>query len=205
MKKPLSSTASRMSLSLRNSATQKTVFLDRDGVINQDSKFYIKNWSEFAFLPRSLLAIKELTQHHLRTYIITNQSAINRKMVPLSTLNQIHNNMLAEINSAGGRIEEIFFCPHLPEEDCSCPKPKPGLVLAARKKYQMDLSCSYLVGDSAKDILCAKQAGCGFSLLVKTGNYSDAVRALSDAGMAPDYEALDLYDAVKWIIAHSSR
>ena len=194
--------ASRMSSSLQNRRNTKTVFIDRDGVINKDSKAYIKSWSEFVFLPRSILAIKKLTQHHFRSYIITNQSIINRKMVPLKTLIQIHTNMMAAVASAGGRIDDIFFCPHIPEDRCSCRKPKPGLVLSAQKKHHIDLSRAYMIGDSARDIECAKQAGCGFALLVKTGNYVEAVKTLSDKGIVPDHDALDLYDAAKWIIAH---
>ena len=176
--------------------------MDRDGVINKDSRAYIKHWSEFFFLPRSLSAIKKLTRHDFHSYIVTNQSAINRKMVSLETLDQIHANMMTEIMSAGGRIEDIFFCPHIPEDRCSCRKPKPGLVLSAQKKYRLDLSLAYMIGDSAKDIECARLAGCGFALLVKTGNYAEAVKKLSDKGIVPDYTALDLYDAAVWIISH---
>jgi D-glycero-D-manno-heptose 1,7-bisphosphate phosphatase len=194
--------ASRMFSSLQNRLHQRTVFIDRDGVINKDSAAYIKSWSEFIFLPRSLQAIKKLTQHHFRSYVITNQSVINRKMVPLETLKQIHANMMNEVASAGGRIDDIFFCPHVPENQCSCRKPKPGLILSAQKKHHIDLSHACMIGDSAKDIECAKLAGCGSALLVKTGNYVEAARVLSDKRIAPDYEALDLYDAVNWVIDH---
>jgi len=200
MKQPLSSKGSRMSSSLQNRQIQKTVFLDRDGVINKDSKAYIKNWSEFTFLPKSLLAIKKLTRHHFHSYLITNQSIINRKMVPLKTLDKIHANMMAEVRSAGGRIDDIFFCPHVPEDQCHCRKPKPGLILSAQRKYRIDLSRASMIGDSAKDIECAKQSGCGFALLVKTGNYTEAAQILSDKGIVPDYVARDLYDAANWII-----
>ena len=188
--------------SLQNRQHQKTVFIDRDGVINKDSAAYIKSWSEFVFLPRSLLAIKKLTQHHFRSYVITNQSVINRKMVPLETLKNIHANMMNEVASAGGRIDDIFFCPHVPENQCSCRKPKPGLILSAQAKYHIDLAHACMIGDSAKDIECAKIAGCGSALLVKTGNYVEAARVLSEKRIVPDYEALDLYDAVNWVIDH---
>lgn len=194
--------ASRMFSSLQNRGHQRTVFIDRDGVINKDSAAYIKSWSEFIFLPRSLQAIKKLTQHHFRSYVITNQSVINRKMVPMETLKQIHANMMNEVASAGGRIDDVFFCPHVPENQCNCRKPKPGLILSAQKKHHIDLSSTCMIGDSAKDIECAKLAGCGSALLVKTGNYVEAARVLSEKGVVPDYEALDLYDAVNWVIDH---
>ena len=178
------------------------VFIDRDGVINHDSSAYIKSWAEFKFLPRSLQALRILNQHHFRSYLITNQSAISRKLITPETLTRIHRNMVAEIVTAGGRMDDIFICPHLPEENCSCRKPKPGLILAAQKKYDIHLAGSYMIGDSAKDIICARQAGCGFALLVKTGNYDTAASELAAAGIHTDYNATDLYDAINWIIAH---
>ncbi len=194
-----------MSSLLPNSSRQNVVFIDRDGVINQDSSAYIKSWDEFHFLPRSLQALKFLTQHHFRSYLITNQSAINRKLISTDTLTHIHNNMVAQIIASGGRIDDIFFCPHLPQDGCKCRKPKPGLIVAAQKKYDINLAGAYMIGDSAKDILCARQAGCGFALLVKTGNYADAVTELGAAGISPDYEATDLYDAANWIITHAGQ
>ena len=184
---------------------QHVVFIDRDGVINQDSSAYIKSWAEFHFLPRSLQALRKLNQHHFRSYLITNQSAINRKLITPDTLTQIHRKMIADIVAAGGRMDDIFFCPHLPQEGCRCRKPKPGLIFAAQKKYDIHLAGSYMIGDSAKDIICARQAGCGFALLVKTGNYDTAISELAAAGIHADHNATDLYDAVNWIIAHAEQ
>jgi D-glycero-D-manno-heptose 1,7-bisphosphate phosphatase len=194
-----------MSSSSPNKALQKVVFIDRDGVINQDSSAYIKSWSEFKFLPRSLEALQNLSQHHIRSYLITNQSAVNRKLITPETLTHIHTNMLAAIIAAGGRLDDIFFCPHLPAENCNCRKPRPGLILAAQQKYNINLAGSYMIGDSAKDIVCARQAGCGFTLLVKTGNYTTAITELADANIVPDYIAADLFEAVNWIIAHAGQ
>jgi len=188
-----------------NSLPEKVVFIDRDGVINRDSNTYIKSWSEFRFLPHSLQALEKLARHNFRSFLITNQSAINRKLITPETLTQIHCNMMAEIAAAGGRIDDIFFCPHLPREDCDCRKPKPGLIRAAQKKYNIHLASSYMIGDSAKDIICAHRAGCGCALLVKTGNYNTAVTALASAGIRPDHHASDLYDAVNWIITHAGQ
>ena len=192
-----------MSSSSPNSADQNVIFIDRDGVINQDSSAYIKSWAEFKFLPRSLQALQNLNQHNFHSYLITNQSAINRKLITLETLTHIHTKMMSEIVAAGGRIDDIFFCPHLPEDGCRCRKPKPGLIHAAQKKYDIHLAGSYMIGDSAKDIICARQAGCGFALLVKTGNYANAVTELASVGIHTDYNATDLFDAVNWVIAHA--
>lgn len=180
----------------------KTVFLDRDGVINRDSSSYIKSWNEFEFLPGSLEAIKLLTEENFTIILITNQSVINRGMVTQSSLMHIFSNMKKAISKKGGKITDIFYCPHMPNENCSCRKPAPGMVLSAQKKYNLDLSSSYFVGDSAKDIECAKCAGCGYSILVRTGNGTGAIKELAKSGRAPDHVAVDLLEAAKKIITH---
>jgi len=180
----------------------KVVFLDRDGVINRDSPDYIKSWSEFKFLPGSLEALKKLTQKGFRIIVITNQSAVNRKMMSREGLELIHTRMQAAAAEGGGKISDIFFCPHTPDEGCSCRKPKPGLIHQARRRYAIDLKNTYLVGDSAKDIECARNAGCDRTILVRTGNGAEAESVLNQKNIAPDYVAADLNDAADWIIAH---
>lgn len=183
---------------------QRVVFLDRDGVINKDLPDYIKSWEEFEFLPGSIEAIRLLNSKGFATIIITNQSAINRNMISKQGLEHIHALMKKAIKSGGGEIKDIFFCPHTPEEGCDCRKPEPGLIYQAQKKYQIDLPASIMVGDNAKDIECARRAGCGLSVLVKSENFSNAERFLSERKIFPDYVALDLYDAVSWITNHFS-
>jgi D-glycero-D-manno-heptose 1,7-bisphosphate phosphatase len=181
---------------------RNVVFLDRDGVINRDSPDYIKSWSEFEFLPGSLEAIKLLTLNGFATIVITNQSVINRKMVSGKKLEYIHAMMKKVVTSNGGQITDIFYCPHVPEERCNCRKPKPGLILRAKQKYGIHISTSVMVGDSAKDIECARNAGCGHAVLVKTGNGSEAEKILKKKEITPDFIARDLLEAVGWIITH---
>ena len=181
---------------------QKVVFLDRDGVINRNSPDYIKSWKEFEFFPKSIEAIRLLNVNGFATIIITNQSVINRNMVSREGLEHIHALMKKEIKSGGGDIKDIFYCPHIPEDGCDCRKPEPGLILQAQKKYRIDLPTSIMVGDSAKDIECARRAGCGLSVLVKSENFSNAEKILSEKKISPDYTASDLYDAAIWITNH---
>jgi D-glycero-D-manno-heptose 1,7-bisphosphate phosphatase len=181
----------------------KYVFLDRDGVINKDSPDYVKRWSEFKFLPRSIEAIRLLTEHEFTVIVITNQSIINRKMASLEDLEHTHSMMKNAVQEGGGEIRDIFFCPHRPEDFCSCRKPEPGLIFQARDKYQIDLSTSVVVGDSSKDIGCAKNAGCRYAVLVKTGNFERAVLDLEKKKITPGYIASDLYEAAEWIIANT--
>jgi D-glycero-D-manno-heptose 1,7-bisphosphate phosphatase len=183
---------------------QNVVFLDRDGVINRDSPDYIKSWSEFEFLPGSLEALKQLTLNGFAVIIITNQSVIHRKMVTKKDLDFIHDMMNKTVQSNGGDIKDIFYCPHIPEDRCDCRKPNPGLIYRAKKRYQIDLETSIMVGDSAKDIECARNAGCGSAILVKTGNGVTAENILKDKMIYPDVIVQDLLEAVNWIIARNN-
>ncbi len=181
---------------------QQVVFLDRDGVINRDSPDYIKSWEEFEFLPKSIEAIRLFNLNGFATIIITNQSVINRNMVSREGLEYIHALMKKAVQSGGGEIKDIFYCPHIPEDGCDCRKPEPGLIYQAQKKYPIDLPASIMVGDSAKDIECARRAGCGLSVLVKSENFSNAERLLSEKKISRDFTASNLYDAVIWITSH---
>lgn len=187
---------------MKDEMAKRYVFLDRDGVINKDSPDYVKNWSEFEFLPGSLDAIRLLTEKNYQVVIITNQSIINRKMASLDDLEFIHAMMKKAVKDGGGEIKDIFFCPHSPEDGCSCRKPEPGLILEALKKYGIAAKDSVMVGDSAKDIECAKKAGCRYAILVKTGNYGQAVSVLEEKKIFSDHIARDLYEAAGWIIAN---
>ena len=176
------------------------VFLDRDGVINNDSEDYIKSWPEFKFIPGSIEAIRLLTVNGLNPIVITNQSLINRNMISIKELNYIHDMMKKEVEHKGGRIKDIFFCPHIPKDNCGCRKPKPGLIHQAKSKYNLKLESAVMIGDSAKDIECAKNAGCK-GVLVKTGNGKNAMPDLKDKHIHPDHIANNLFDAVLWLLS----
>ena len=184
---------------------KQVVFLDRDGVINQDSSDYIKCWEEFIFLPNSLEALKILTRKGYTLIVITNQSIIHRKWVLPEVLEEMHRRLKSTVASHGGRITDIFFCPHTPEQGCSCRKPKPGLIQQACQKYAIDLSDAIMVGDSAKDILCGKAAGCGRTILVRTANDPTggimAQDALALGNVYPTAVVADLLEAARWIIS----
>ena len=177
-----------------------TVFLDRDGVINQDSPNFIKSRTEFHPLPGSIEAIARLSRVGVRVIVITNQSGINRGIVPLGELQAIHREVCTAVSNRGGRISDILFCPHRPDEECDCRKPKPGLILAACRRHGIDLSRSVMIGDSARDILSGQAAGCGHTVLVRTGNGEDALLSLAEAGRRPDRVVADLAAAVDWIL-----
>ncbi len=176
-----------------------TVFLDRDGVINNDSSAYIKTESEFSFIDKSPEAVALLTSAGFDVIVITNQSAIARKYTTIKELGKIFTKMKSGTKDAGGEIKDIFYCPHLPDAGCDCRKPEPGMIFQAQKKYKIDLQFSCMIGDSVKDIECAKNAGCNFSILVKTGNGKKAEKLLAAKGIKPDFVANNLFEAVQWL------
>ena len=181
-----------------------TVFLDRDGVINVDSPDYIKSWSEFHFIAGSREAIARLTENGITVIVISNQSAINRGMVALETVEGMHDRMCRAVADDGGRIADIFYCPHRPDENCDCRKPKPGLIHSAQRRHGLDLSKAVMVGDSAKDIRAGQAAGCGRTVLVRTGNGESAIEELNAAGENPDHVSADLGQAVQWIVGQGA-
>lgn len=183
-----------------SSAPPKYIFLDRDGVINRDSSDYIKRWEEFEFLPGSLTAIRNLTTAGYRIIIITNQSIIGRKWVTPEILQDIFDRMCTAIEAHGGRVHDIFFCPHTPDDGCDCRKPSSGLIEQAARVHHIDVSTTIMVGDSAKDILCARKAGCKTAVLVKTGNFNAAQALLKKEKSAPDVVVADLLEAAAWVL-----
>ena len=116
-----------------------TIFLDRDGVINENRPDYFKSWSEFRFLPGSREAIVMLTQAGHRLVVCTNQAAVARGTISLEALHEIHRKMLLSIGEVGGKIERVYFCPHEKEGDYACRKTRPGMLLRARDELGLDM------------------------------------------------------------------
>lgn len=137
----------------------ETIFIDRDGVINEDSDAFIKSLKEWQTIPGSIEAIADLSKAGITIIIITNQSGLARSLLTLKDLQEIHQKLIDDVKSQGGKITDIFFCPHGPNDHCDCRKPKPGLLLQAQKKYHLNLNKSYLIGDSYRDLEAGLAAG----------------------------------------------
>lgn len=175
----------------------KAVFLDRDGVINQE-KGYVHKIEGFHFFPYTFRALKKIPQEY-KKIIITNQSGITRGMYTQTDFETLNNWMILKMEGNGVKIDKVYFCSHHPDDNCLCRKPKPGLIMQARKEFHLDLKHSWLVGDKTSDILAGKNAGCK-TILVKTG-FAGEDGLFS---VKPDYIVLDLEKAVK-IIEKSSK
>lgn len=145
----------------------RAVFLDRDGTLNKSPPKggYIQSWEEFEFLPGAADGIQKLNGAEIPVYIVTNQSCVNRGIISESTLNDIHSGMREALLQKGAHVDGIYYCPHRPDENCGCRKPKPGLLNNAAAEFHVDLSKSFMVGDTKKDILAGKAAGCKTVLL----------------------------------------
>lgn len=182
----------------------KTVFLDRDGVINRNrDNDYVKSWGELEFLPNSLEAIRLLSHAGYQLIVVTNQACINKGILSPKALNEIHRKMLAEIVGAGGRIRAVYYCPHRDDENCTCRKPKQGMLVQAASEHKIDIDNSFLVGDSNRDIQAGNEFGV-CSLLVLTGNgyISNLTSDASvDSPMRPQRIFADLYAAAQWIVS----
>ena len=136
------------------------VFLDRDGVINKYRSDYVKNLQEFEILPDIHCYLKELVDLGFKLIVITNQSAINRGLLTIDELLGIHQYLIDELSRLNCQIQDIFFCPHRPDENCECRKPKAKMFLDAAKKHNIDLVNSWVIGDSQTDIQAANKIGC---------------------------------------------
>jgi D-glycero-D-manno-heptose 1,7-bisphosphate phosphatase len=147
---------------------ERWVILDRDGVINQDSSAYVKSAQEWLPLPGSIAAIARLKRAGYGVVVATNQSGLARGLFTEQALAAMHNKMTDLLASEGVAIDGIYFCPHHPDDDCSCRKPKAGLLLAAAKDFPIDWSNCILVGDSLRDLQAAQVVG-ATPVLVRTG------------------------------------
>ena len=145
-----------------------TIFLDRDGVINENRSDYVKSWSEYRFLPGAREAIVQLTQAGHRIVVCTNQAGIARGSISVETVEDIHRRMLASIAEMGGRVEKVYYCPHSKDEHCPCRKPRPGLLLRARDELGLDMRDAVFIGDSMTDIRAGLATGI-HPMLVLTG------------------------------------
>lgn len=175
----------------------KIVFLDRDGVINLDSEDFIKSPAEWQPIPNSLEAIALLTQGGFKVVVVTNQSGIGRGLFSVETLDAMHAKMRRLAAEKGGAIEAIYYCPHAPEAECDCRKPKPGLLHQFNRDTGISLQGLFFVGDAWRDIETAMAVGAQ-PLLVKTGK---GLKTLADH---PEFDGLvfeDLYAAAEYIAA----
>lgn len=192
----------------------KTVFLDRDGVINRNppNMGFVRRWSEFNFIPNAKKAIRELTENGYRIVVVTNQSGIGRGLFSEESLTNTHSRMLAEISKAGGTIDAVYYCPHHPDAGCECRKPKPGMLIRAAREHNIELSSAYLIGDTVTDIEAGQRAGTK-AFLVLTGLGQESYHHYINTklcgrtrknGYYPQKIFTNLYSATRWLLKNDT-
>jgi histidinol-phosphate phosphatase family protein len=177
----------------------KLIFLDRDGVINKypGNKRYVTTWKEFKFLPWVKAAVAKLYKNRFKIFVVSNQAGVGKGVFSQDALQDITKRMLKEITRYGGKIEAVYYCTHRQEENCSCRKPKAGLIDIAKKKYNFDLRNSFFIGDTIADVNTAQAAGCK-SILVLSGKEKLSNRKNWET--QPDFVFHSLWEATKFIL-----
>lgn len=157
-------------MSAAGRGTYRHLILDRDGVLNEEAADggYVRAAGEFRWLPGALTALALLHRSGVRLSVVTNQSGIGRGLMTREDLASVHGRMQAEAAACGGPLDCVLFCPHAPEEGCSCRKPAPGLILAAIERSGIGPGETLAVGDDARDLEAAQRAGVA-AALVRTG------------------------------------
>jgi len=182
----------------------RAVFLDRDGVINED---LLTNKGRLKIFPNAGTAVKKLNELGFLTIIVTNQPQVAKGVHRETDVRNTNKSIADVLKKSGGRLDAIYYCPHHPEQRndipawarkyrmvCECRKPGIGMLNAAKKKFDIDFSSSYFIGDRTVDVQCGKDAGCK-TILVKTG-YAGRDGKFS---VRADYECRDIEDASKII------
>jgi D-glycero-D-manno-heptose 1,7-bisphosphate phosphatase len=176
---------------------QPTVFFDRDGTLNLE-KGYITDLSDIELYPDSGTVLRRLKQLGFWVVVITNQSAIGRGLMSESQFEQVNAAFREQLQQSGAGYDALYYCPHRPEDDCPCRKPKPGLIFQAAHDLGIDLSRSYMIGDKLSDIEAGNRAGCK-TILLLTGKGKQSQKAIEDKNSTPDTIQKNLTTTLAWI------
>jgi D-glycero-D-manno-heptose 1,7-bisphosphate phosphatase len=182
---------------------RKLVVLDRDGVINHESDAFIKSPGEWIPIDGSIEAIGLLSQNGFTVAVASNQSGIGRKLLDRRTLDAIHRKMRRAVNAAGGSVDRIVYCPHLPGDGCDCRKPLPGLLLRLARHYGVSMKGVPVVGDSERDLAAARAVDAR-PILVLTGNGLKTRDELDRRGVPVECHQ-DLLSAAEALVCESAR
>lgn len=174
----------------------RAVFIDRDGTIARDVP-YCSRPEDFELLPDVVAGIKLLNEQNFKVIVVTNQSGIARGYFTEEMLAKIHDKMCTELTKYGAYVDAIYYCPHHPDDNCECRKPKPKMLLLAASDLDVDLKQSFVIGDSAMDIEMAMRAGCKSILIAEKNKEGESDKQL----LHPDYVALNVNVATQLILS----
>lgn len=173
----------------------KAVFIDRDDTICRDVG-YCRRPEDLVLLPGSSAGLKLLNESGFKVVVITNQSGIARGFLDEAILDNIHAKMKEDLSREGASVDAIYYCPHHPDEGCSCRKPAPELGLRAIKEQGVDPRRSFVIGDRLMDILFARALGCKAILI----SNPKGIGELQAARVTADFVAADLEEAANWVL-----
>lgn len=169
------------------------VILDRDGVINHDSDAFVKSANEWSPIEGSIEAIARLSKAGFTIAVATNQSGLARGLFDLDDLEAMHDKMNRLVNDAGGEISGVFYCPHHPDDNCSCRKPKAGLITAIEAEFALSAQQGVLVGDSLRDLQAGLSKGAR-PILVLTGKGEKTLASIqADPTLLQQFSNLAVY------------
>jgi D-glycero-D-manno-heptose 1,7-bisphosphate phosphatase len=182
------------------SILQPALFLDRDGVINENRANYVRSWADVALYPQALQALALVRNLPYKIIVVTNQSAVGRGIISLAEAEAINAGILTAVTQQGGRIDAIYLCPHAPADNCNCRKPRPGLLLQAAREHGIDIGRSIMIGDALTDLEAGLAAGVAQTILLQTGR-GQTQRNLPRATSLPPFAVCDtLYQAVQMLL-----
>jgi len=190
--------------------SRRAIFMDRDGTIC-DEVGYINHLSRSRLLPNSLEAIRQVNAAGYLAIVATNQSGVARGLFDEALVERVHRQLAGWVEAGGGRLDALYYCPHHPREgqppyraDCDCRKPRPGMLARAAREHGIDLASSWMIGDSLVDLEAGAAAGAGV-VHVLTGYGRGLVENQPQRFRAkPQHTAVDLLDAVRWIVAREA-
>lgn len=176
------------------------IILDRDGVIIENRDDYVCSWADVEVYPQALRALAEANRSAFKIVIVTNQAGVGKGIIPLETATEINQRLVQAIENAGGRVDGLYMCPHTPQDDCECRKPRPGMILQAERELSLDLSRSWMIGDALSDLQAGRAAGVGQLILVKTGRGTRQAYLAESANLGPFKVYADLNAALQHLL-----
>ena len=169
----------------------RAVFLDRDGVINRKAPEgqYVTRWEDLQFLPGVAEAIALLNRVGFLVIVVSNQRCVAKGLMTAAALDAMHRQMCDALAGAGAVIDGVYYCPHEKQPPCRCRKPAPGMLLAAARAHQIDLTASWMIGDSEIDMEAGRHAGCKTARVLST---QETVNGKADIVAPSLIEAVEL-------------
>jgi len=160
----------------------RAIFLDRDGVINFDRDDYVKSIDELILIPNVADTLNKLKKMGYYLVIISNQSAVGRGIISKKDLEKINEYLINELQKLDCNIDGLYYCPHIPSENCECRKPKDALFRKAARELDIDLDCSWMIGDKESDSIAGQRAGCKTFRINRNGSLFEAVSYIENSG-----------------------